>query len=358
MQAESLTAMLNEIFIIILFLALMLIFRWAFRTLPDEEWQIISCFPYKKLSNGSWQGWNLTWYGFFNSFAILFAVSVMIILLGAVSTPILAILMILITLLLICMPAARMIAFLIEKKQNTSTVGGASFVGIIIAPWIILVTKLAGNHLLDFSISSITVLSAMSIAYAFGEGIGRLACISFGCCYGKPLKEFSPLIQKIFHRYNFIFTGKTKKIAYAQKMDGQQVMPVQAITTLIYSFSGLIGCYLFFEGFTATAFVLTISVTQIWRFLSEFLRADHRGEGKISAYQKMALFSCLYCLVAAYIFHENQRNQPDLILGLSSLWNPALLLFLIGLWVVTFFYTGKSKVTSARIDINVHEDKI
>jgi len=40
------------------------------------------------------------------------------------------------------------------------------------------------------------------------------------------------------------------------------------------------------------------------------------------------------------------------------LWNPALLLFLIGLWVVTFFYTGKSKVTSALIDINVHEDKI
>jgi hypothetical protein len=65
--------MLNELFIFILFLALMCIFRWAFKNLPDERWQIICCFPSRLLSNGSWQGWNLTWYGFFNAVAILFA---------------------------------------------------------------------------------------------------------------------------------------------------------------------------------------------------------------------------------------------------------------------------------------------
>jgi hypothetical protein len=34
-------------------------------------------------------------------------------------------------------------------------------------------------------------------------------------------------------------------------------------------------------------------VTQVWRFLSEFLRADYRGSGRISAYQVMALFAAV-----------------------------------------------------------------
>jgi hypothetical protein len=347
--------MFDEIFILIIFLALSLTFRWAFRTLPYEQWQIISCFPYKKLSNGSWLGWNLTWYGFFNAIAILFAVSILIILLGAVSTPIIACLFILTMLLLICLPAAKILAFLIEKKQNTYTVGGASFIGILTVPCIVFLIKLAGDNLFDFKISVIAILSAMSIAYAFGEGFGRLACVSFGCCYGKPLKELSPFFQNIFRRYNFIFIGKAKKIAYAHGLDGQQVIPIQAVTTLIYSLIGIIGCYLFLKGFIASAFILTLTVTQIWRFLSEFLRADYRGKGTISAYQIMALSSCLYGLVVAYIFHETQRHKPDLVLGLSSLWNPALLLFLMALWIVTFFYTGKSKITAALIDIKVNE---
>ena len=345
-------------FISILFLALAFTFRWAFHTLPDEQWQIIGCFPYRKTSNGHWQGWNLTWYGFFNAVAVIFAVAILIILLGSLSTPLIACLLILSLLLLICLPAARIMAFLIEKKQNTFTVGGASFIGILLAPWCVLLAKLAGDKWYGLNISVINILSAMSIAYALGEGIGRLACISFGCCYGKPLKEFSPLIQRIFRRYHFIFTGKTKKIAYAHALDGQQIVPIQAMTTLIYSFSGLIGCYLFLKGFTATAFVLTLTVTQIWRFLSEFLRADYRGKGAISAYQVMALISCLYGLSIAYVFYEPMFNEPELGLGLSALWNPFIFLFLMALWIITFFYMGKSKVTAALIDIHVNKEKI
>ena len=350
--------MLDEIFILVLFLALAFTSRWAFRTLPDEQWQIICCVPYRKLPNGIWQSWNLTWYGFFNAIAILLAVSVLTTLMGALSISLVPIELILFFLLLICLPAAKILAFLIEKKKNTSTVGGASFVGILISPWIILLAKLAGDKWFDFNLSPIIVLSALSIAYAFGEGIGRLACISFGCCYGKALKECSPHFQNIFRRHHFIFTGKTKKIAYAHSLDGQQVVPVQAMTTLIYSVTGLIGCYLFLKGFTTIAFVLTLSLTQIWRFLSEFLRADYRGKGKISIYQIMALISCLYGLVIAYIFHETQLNKPDLILGLSAMWHPALLLFLMVLWIAIFFYTGKSKVTAALIDIKVNKEKI
>jgi hypothetical protein len=350
--------MLDEIFIAILFFALMLIFRWAFQTLPDERWQIIGCLPYMKLTDGSWQGWNLTWYGFFNAVAVVFAVCMFLIMTGSLSIPLIAGLSLLTLLLAICLPAAKILAFLIEKKSNTFTVGGASFIGIIAAPWIISFTNATAGKWLSFNIPPINALTAMSIAYTLGEGIGRLACISFGCCYGKPLADYSPLINKIFQRHNFIFSGKTKKIAYAHELDGQQVIPVQAITAVIYSLTGLAGCYLFLKGFTTAAFVLTLIVTQLWRALSEFMRADYRGEGKISVYQIMALIACLYGFLIVYIFNETSAGTPDLVLGVAALWNPALLIFLLALWVAIFFYSGKSMVTTSLIEIHVLREKI
>jgi hypothetical protein len=350
--------MFNEIFIVILFLALMLIFRWAFQTFPNERWQIIGCFPYLKLTDGSWQGWNLTWYGFFNAAAIVFAVCMFLILIGSLSIPLIAGLSLLTLLLAICLPAAKMMAFLIEKKQNTFTIGGASFIGIIAAPWIILLTNVTAGKWLGFNILPISALAAMSIAYTLGEGIGRLACISFGCCYGKPLADCSLLINIIFQKHNFIFSGKTKKIAYAHELDGQQVIPVQALTAVIYSLTGLAGCYLFLKGFTTAAFVLTLIVTQLWRTFSEFLRADYRGEGKISVYQIMASVACLYGLLIAYIFNITPAGTPDLAQGLATIWNPALFIFLFALWIATFFYMGKSRVTNSLIEIHVLRENI
>jgi prolipoprotein diacylglyceryltransferase len=350
--------MLNELFIVILFLALMLFFRWAFQTLSDEQWQIIGCLPYRQLTDGRWQGWNLTWYGFFNAVAVVFAVCMFLILTGALSTPLIASLFLLTLLLAICLPAAKIMAFLIEKKRNTFTVGGASFIGIIAAPWIILLTNITAGKWMGFNIAPINALAAMSIAYTLGEGIGRLGCISFGCCYGKPLADCSPLINKIFKKHNFIFSGKTKKIAYAHELDGQKVIPVQALTAVIYSLTGLAGCYLFLKGFTTAAFVLTLIVTQLWRAFSEFLRADYRGEGTISGYQIMASIACLYSFLIAYIFNETPTGTPDLALGLESLWNPLVLIFLLALWVATFFYMGKSRVTTSLIEIHVRREKI
>jgi len=350
--------MLNEIFVTIIFLALVLLFRWAFKTLPDEHWQIICCVPYRQLSDGRWQGWNLTWYGFFNAVAFTFAICLFLIMTGAMSTPLIASFTLWILLLAICLPAAKLVAFLIEKKQNTFTVGGASFVGILTAPWIIALTNVTAGHWLGFHLNQINILAAMSISYTLGEGIGRLACISFGCCYGKPLAASSPLIKKIFEKHNFIFTGKTKKIAYAHALDGQPVIPVQALTAVIYSLTGIAGCYLFLQGFSITAFILTLSVTQLWRAFSEFMRADYRGEGKISGYQIMAAVACLYGLLITYIFNEAPVNLPDLALGLAAIWNHSVLIILAILWIAILFYSGKSRVTSSLIEIQVLQEKI
>jgi prolipoprotein diacylglyceryltransferase len=350
--------MFDEIFLIIVFLALAFTFRWAFQALPDERWQIIGCLPYRRLSDSHWQGWNLTWYGFFNAVAVVFAVCMFLIMIGSLSTPLIASLSLLTLLFATCLPAAKMMAFLIEKKKNTFTIGGASFIGILAVPWIISLTNVTAGKWLGFNITPINALAAMSIAYTLGEGIGRLACISFGCCYGKPLTECSPFINRIFRRHNFVFTGKTKKIAYAHELDGQQVIPIQALTAMIYSLTGLVGCYLFLKGFATAAFVLTLTVTQLWRALSEFLRADYRGEGKISAYQIMASIACLYGLFIAYIFNETPVGTPDLVLGFAAIWNPAVLIFLLALWIATFFYLGKSRVTTSLIEIHVLREKI
>ena len=120
------------------------------------------------------------------------------------------------------------------------TVGGASFVGIIAAPWIVWLLNETLGQVLHYRVDLICALAALSISYALGEGLGRLACISFGCCYGKPLSESHPLLRRVLDERSFIFRGKTKKIAYAGHMDGVKVVPIQAITAILYVGAGLL----------------------------------------------------------------------------------------------------------------------
>ncbi len=54
-------------------------------------------------------------------------------------------------------------------------------------------------------------MAVLSIGYTFGESLGRLACLSFGCCYGKPLSQCSEQIRNLFEHFNVVFTGETKK---------------------------------------------------------------------------------------------------------------------------------------------------
>jgi prolipoprotein diacylglyceryltransferase len=204
--------MLNEIFTLILTAAITLLFSWAFRTLPKEDWQIMACLPYYKGLDGNWLGKNLTYYGFFSAVAYVFAVIMFLIMMGALNIPLAGTISVIAVILTVCILASRLIARLVEKKPHTFSVGAASFTGIVIGPPAIWAVNLTIGKLLGLSIPTLNVMSAVFIAYALGEGVGRLACISFGCCYGKPLADCSPLIKKIFRRHNFVFSGKTKKL--------------------------------------------------------------------------------------------------------------------------------------------------
>ena len=350
--------MFDEIFLLLLAGVIALLFSWAFRTLPGEDWQILACLPGQKGPDAIWTGVNLTYYGFFNALAYVFATVMFLLMMGSLGVMIAAILSVVVPVLIICMWASRFIARWVEKKQHTFSVGAASFVGIIIAPMIIVLADSTLGQWWKFHIPVTQTMAAMLIAYAFGEGMGRLACISFGCCYGKPLADCHPLMKKIFHRMNFIFRGKTKKIAYAGQLEGQAVIPIQALTAVLYTGTGLLSFYLFLKSFALAALVITLLVTQSWRFVSEFLRADHRGQGRISAYQIMTLLAMVYMLIMIPFISEPYLAAPKLLPGLMSLWNPGLIILLAVLWVVAFAYTGKSDVTCSSINIRIVEKKI
>jgi len=349
-----------EIFILILACALALLFSWAFRTLVREDWQIMACLPRRKGMDGIWQGINLTYYGFFNAIACLVAVALLLIMTGSLNITLIGTLSVVLPVLAICMLAARVVARLVEKKQHTFSVGGASFTGILIVPWIITLVNRTLGKWLGFHMPVSETLAAMFIAYAFGEGIGRLACISFGCCYGKPLSACNPLMKRIFRKWNFVFWGQTKKIAYADRLEGQAVVPVQALTAVIYTATGLLSFYLFLKGKAPAALFVALVMTQGWRFASEFLRADYRGQGRISAYQIMAVLSIVYTFLFFFVLpaQVSVSGPPEIGAGLWSLWDPGIILSLGALGLCSFLYTGRSTVTGAAIHFYIRKEKI
>jgi len=333
-------------------------FWWGFRVLPGERWQVVASMPVAKTEQGKWRGINFTWYGLLSANAYLVAVMVLLVLMGAVGIPPIGTAILTASMLCCCVPASRLVARIVEKKAHTFTVGGAVFVGILITPFVIAVVNRTAGEMLAFHIPIMSASAAIAIAYAFGEGLGRLACISFGCCYGKPLVSSSALLKRMFTGRGFVFFGSTKKIAYAGGLEATEVIPIQAITAVFYTVCGLIAAWLYLSSHHTSAFLLATIATQGWRSFSETLRADYRGEGRISAYQIMGMAGVLYAIAMAYFLAGEAHGLLDLSTGLKSLWNPALILFLQGIWVTIFIYTGRSTVTGATLSFHVHHDRI
>jgi len=345
-------ALLSAIFLLTLY------FWWGFSCLPAEKWQIVAAVPSSRTEKGHWQGINYTWYGLLTANAYLVSVAVLLVLMGSVGVPPLGTAILALAMLGCCVPASRLVARVVEKRAHTFTVGGAVFVGILITPFVIALVNRIPGELLGFHIPVMSAWAAIAIAYAVGEGLGRMACISFGCCYGKPLSTSSGLLKRIFAGRSFVFFGSTKKIAYAGGLEATEVIPIQAITAVFYCVCGLICAGMYLSSHHTAAFLLATITTQGWRSFSETLRADYRGEGKVSAYQIMGIIGVVYAIAAACFLSQEPVGLPDLKVGLSTLWSPGLILFLQGIWLAIFLYTGRSTVTGATLDFHVHQDRI
>jgi hypothetical protein len=350
--------MANESFVLGLAVICTLLVIWACKTLPAESWQILAAVPTTKDVDGRWRGVNLTYYGLLTANAAVAAVALLVILMTALGAPLLGTFAIVVAELALCVPAAKLIARMVEKKECTFTVGGAFFVGIVLAPWVVSLVNWSAGERPRFPISVTATLAAIMTAYAFGEGLGRLACISFGCCYGKPVSQLHPTIRRVFERWYFVFSGKTKKIAYASGLEGERVIPIQAITSALYLMTSLVTTLFFLRSQYSTALATALLVTQGWRAVSETLRADYRGGGSVSAYQIMGLLAIPYTLCLPLFFAVPSVPQPNVLAGLQSLWDPAVVLFLQGLWVALFIFFGKSMVTGSAISFHIHSDRI
>ncbi len=124
----------DMIFLVAMTCLLGLLLAWGFKHLPGERWQMLAVIPKSKDSDERWQGVNLTYYGFFLATGQIFAVVLLMILLGAAGVSLAGTLLATALILGVCIPASRIVAILVEKKRHTFTIGGASFVGIALAP--------------------------------------------------------------------------------------------------------------------------------------------------------------------------------------------------------------------------------
>ena len=343
----------DMIFLVAMTCLLGLLLAWGFKHLPGERWQMLAVIPKSKDSDERWQGVNLTYYGFFLATGQIFAVVLLMILLGAAGVSLAGTLLATALILGVCIPASRIVAILVEGKRHTFTIGGASFVGILLAPWCVILAEKILNTFSEYRLPMLPVLSAMAVAYTLGEGFGRLGCISFGCCYGKALRDCSPFMQRVFSRTAFIFQGPMKKAIYEGRTGDQPLIPIQAMTCILYCLTAISGSFLFLRGCFPAAFLLSISVTQVWRILSETLRADFRGFSKTSAYQKMGGLAVLYVFLIVPFLDTPQLATPVIAEGIGLLWHPGIIIGLQAFWLVTFAVFGRSTVTTSTLSFQL-----
>lgn len=348
----------NSIFIITLACFIAAVYSWGFYFLPKEKWQFFAAVPVKKKGD-SWLGINLTWYGIISACSTAFGVALFSILIRSAGIPLLLSAAFIGMVLVISVPAAKIIAAVVERKKHTISVGAALFVGILLLVPLLLGFNLVLKHFNQSALPLFPSMAAAAVAYSFSEGIGRLACLSFGCCYGRRISTLKGVIKCLFSVWNSRFKGKTKKISYADGWEGKKVIPIQKITSCIYAANALAGTVLFLSGNYRISFAATIFVTLFWRVLSEFLRADFRGAGSFfSAYSAMSLIAAVYCLLISSLFPSSFSVLPDISAGVSCLWTPGAILGLEAVWLAVFLYMGISEVTGSVIKFHVRKDRV
>ena len=349
--------MTNVLFVLTLGAFLMVFLTWGFMTLPQERWQIMATLPRKKDRWGQWVGVNITYYGVLTASAGTLAILTFLMLMASINVPRGPSLLAVALVLACCFAGAKLVARAVEGKPHTSSVAAAAFVGMLIAPLVVwLMNTHAGAEVSRPPI--VPTIAAMAIAYILGEGLGRLACISFGCCYGKPISEVGQPARQLFERFHFAFYGETKKIAYASDLEGIKVVPIQALTSLLYVVAGLVGMFLFLQSHFRAAFVLAMVLSHAWRIYSETLRADERGGGAMSVYQIMAAIGLVYVVAVGMLLPEGAPVKADLAAGLAALWDPAVIIAVQVLWAIMFLYTGWSMVTGSVLSFHVHRDRV
>ena len=346
--------MTNLLFLASLAVGLAVLDAWAFRNLPHERWQFLAAAPTVKIARGRFAGVNFTFYGFFAATAQAAGAALFVVLLAAVGVPASRALLTIVALALFCCVVAHLMVRLVEGARHGFTVGGAAFAGALVA-W--PVARLVEGVLpQDVPLPLLPLFAALGVAYTLGESLGRLACISFGCCYGKPWSEVRGL-WRLADRFAFRFTGATRKAVFAGQLEGVPVVPIQAISAVVLGALCLVSTALFLNGRFTAALLVAVAGSQLWRAIAETVRNDYQSRGKSTPYQRFAAGTAALALLAAWLI-PSAVLAPDLAAGLASLWNPLPLLTLELLWLAVFFLMGRSTQTRSALQFGVHPGRV
>ena len=353
---------MNEIFTIelgILLLAMFgfCVFRWGFRTLTREGWQIALAVPARTSSqmNRYWPAINFTFYGVISGIAYGLAVALFVFLVGAYKQPVASAALFAALLLAVGIPASKAVARWVEGTPG-HTIGGALFAVLVSAIPALSVTRWLADALALPAFDPGIVIAAACIAYALGEAVGRLACLSFGCCYGRPLAQCTSLQKALYSRLTDTYRGRFKKIAYAGGLNDQPVIAVQSIACAVLFVLFLVSLWMFWKGQVAACIVVALGGSQLWRAYSEQLRADFRGREGFTHYQAMALIGALLSVVFAWFYgHVAPSTLPSAYAGWRAVTQVEVIIASQLLVVLIVLYMGKSSVTSSRIEMLLHE---
>jgi hypothetical protein len=347
MEAEHQEVSMNALFIVAVVMVLAVLLQWGVRALPREEWQMLAALPARRRQPGEWSGVNVTMYGVLSATATVLAVTIFLILMASVGVPVAGSALVAALVLGLGVPSAKLLARLIEGTRHGHSIAGATLVGLLTAP---VASWIAGVPLAP-------TLGALAVAYVLGESVGRLACLSFGCCFGRPIADLDQAGQRLLGRFSLAFHGATKKIAYVADLEGVRVMPVQAVAAVVLATLCAVGTTLFAGGRPLLAFLVLVGTSQGWRAWSETWRGDHLRAGR-SPYQLVAVaVVVIAAALAAVCPSPGSTIAPDLFAGAAALWDPAVLVALQILWLVMFRLTGWSEVTESTVSFHVRQDR-
>lgn len=341
-------------------LALGTFFLFMSRSLACPGRQFIATMPRGDISQDGIRGTNLTTYGALIAMGLMAGATLMVFLLGTTAMPMIPAGITCVSVLSAALISARTMAKIIERKRFTFTVGGAFAVCLAIAPWLAACIRSLWIASGGSAYPLIVLLTALALAYVLGEAIGRLACLSFGCCYGRPLADLPPRFQRLFRDWPAVFTSPTHKAVYESGFRNEPLIPVQLIAAAGNGVLATIGLFLFLETHYKAAFLTTAAGTQLLRFGLEYLRADYRGAmKKVSPYQILSLSGIPYVILVAMILDKPAATPcPVLSAGAAALWTPAAILLIQGIGLVACFYFGISRVTTSTINFGVRNDRV
>jgi Prolipoprotein diacylglyceryl transferase len=286
----------------------------------------------------------------------LLACDQLYVLVGAMGQPILPAATYVGLLLAVGIPASKFVARWVEGIPG-HTIGGAVFAVLMSALPAMAITRLVANALAWPAFDPGVVIAAACIAYVLGEAIGRLACLSFGCCYGKPIDQCTSLQKALYSRFTETYRGRFKKISYASGLNDRPVIAVQSIACALLFSIFLVSLWLFWKGHIAASIVVSLGLSQLWRTYSEQLRADFRGRDGFTVYQAMALVGAFLSVVFAWIYGGS--NATLIVASAYRGWIAATQAeVIVGSQLLAFvivLYMGRSSVTSSRLELFLHE---